>query len=84
MNIYEHLKPHKTHRLFTLLNSSAVIAAAALELVAITKKGRSCEIIKNFDPMWGQYASDKTLWSALLECYKQSNQPRANVKYSNQ
>ena len=51
MNIYEHLKPHNTHRLFTLLNSSAVIAAAALELVAITKKGRSCEIIKNFGPM---------------------------------
>ena len=52
---------------------------AAAELLAITKKGISCVIIKSFGPMWGQYVLDSTQWSAVFECDKQSNQLRANL-----
>ena len=48
-----------SNRLYISLNQSAVIAAA--ELLAVTKKGRSYEIIKDSGPIWGQYALDTKL-----------------------
>jgi len=66
-----------THCLYTLLNRSVVIAAAA-KVLAVNKK----EEVKNLGPMWGQYAFDmvsgfrmrRIIKSAACECDKYSNQ----------
>ena len=47
------------HQVSKRLSDLLFIAVAAGLLVIIEKEGR-CEIIKNFGPMWGQYALDTT------------------------
>ena len=39
------------------------------KFLLITRKGRSCEIIKIFGSMWGQYDLDTTLWSVFISGY---------------